>query len=242
MQYELLTYGIPMKYFPHNLDGDPLVDEHREWIQQRRKKEKAIGKSGVKRIIVPGPYDVLLGREKMAQEHPGNFRYLRILEEHRDWYDSAPKIDKTDVAVAVVEKVKFSSGRFLKTDLAGWVEVDDRTARLKVSMAFRSKRRASQMLTKKRTSDSGRRSGDRFNEEASGEDNDFSNPGGMKKPDIDFEANLASEVESRSSKEFKGNYLADSSKRARVIGKAPSSPKAKGGLGENASVPLFSKK
>ena len=190
---------------------------------------------------MPGPYDVLFGREKMAQEHSGNFRYLRILEEHRDWYDSAPKIDKTDVAVAVVEKVKLSGGRFLKTNGADWVEVDDRTARLKVSTAFRSKRRASQILSKKRTIDFRRRSRDKFNEEASGKDNDLSNSGSMKKLDIDFAANLPLTVESRSYKEFKGDYLADS-KRTRVIGKAPSSPKAKGGLGENASLPLFTKK
>jgi hypothetical protein len=204
IQYALLTYGIPMKFFPHDLNGDPRLGEHREWIQQRRKKEKSIEKSGIKRILLPGPYDVLFGREKTAQEHPGNFRYLRILDEHRDRYDSVPKDDKTDVAVAVVEKVKSSSGRFLKTDGAGWVEVDDRTARLKVSMAFRSKRRASQMLTKKRT-----------NEETSGEDNDSSDPGGMKKAGIDFEGNPPSKVESRSCKQVEGNDLADS-KRAKV--------------------------
>jgi hypothetical protein len=230
MQYELLTYGIPMKYFPHNLDGDPLVDEHREWIQRRRKKENNIEKSGIEQIILPGPYDVLFGREKMAQEHPGNFRYLRILEEHRDRYDSVPKDDKTDVAVAVVEKVKLSSGRFLKTEGDFWVEVDDRTSRMKVSMAFRSKRRATQLLTKKRTNDA--------RNEVSREHNDSSNPGGMNK-DIGFEANRPSEVESRSSKEVSGDYRADS-KRTKAA-KAPSSPKAKGGLGEYyAGVPLFS--
>jgi hypothetical protein len=244
MQYELLTYGIPMNFFPHNLDGEPLLDEHRKWIQQRRKKEKTIQKSVTERIIIlPGPYDVLFGREKMAQEHPGNFRYLRILDEHRDRYDSVPKDGKTDVAVAVVEKVKSSSGRFLKIDGAGWVEVDDRTARLKVSMAFRSKRRASQMLTKKRTNndDSRRRSRDASNEEAAGEDNDSSDPDrGMKKVDSDFEGNEPSTVESRYSKEVEGNDLADS-KRAKV-GKAPNSPKATGGLGKHGGVSLFSKK
>jgi hypothetical protein len=202
MQYKLLTYGIPMKVFPHsNLDGEPLVDAHQEWIQQRRNKEKTIETSGMERISLPGPYDVLFGREKMAQEHPGNFRYLRILDEHRDRYDSVPKDDKTDVAVAVVEKVKSTSGRFLKTGEAGWVEVDDKTARLKVSMAFRSKRRASQMLTKKRTNDArGGGNRDAYNqEEASGEGNDSSDPGGMEKLAIDFEQGYPpSKVESRS--------------------------------------------
>lgn len=146
IQYKLLTFGIPMKVFPVTIEGEAKVDQHLEWIQQRRIREESIQDS--KLITVPGPFDVIMGRDRLAQEHPGNFHYLDAIETHLVMYDTLSKVKKTKLSDQIVDGIHESGGRFLKRDKTGWIEIDDRTARYKVSMAFRSKRRTVQTPTK----------------------------------------------------------------------------------------------
>ena len=96
-------------------------------------------------MVVPGPFDVLLGRGRLIQEHLGNLRYRQMIDEHKDQYDSASKLEKTNIAKKVVQLVQASQGRFLKRDEGEdgggfWIEVDDETAREKVSHSFRNRR------------------------------------------------------------------------------------------------------
>jgi hypothetical protein len=146
IHYKLLTFGIPMKVFPVTLEGESQVERHLEWIQQRRKREESVQDS--KRIMVPGPFDVIMGRDRLAQEHPGNFHYLHIIENHLVLYDTSSRVEKTYLASQIVDGIHEIEGRFLKWDETGWIEIDDKTARYKVSMAFRSKRRTVQTPTK----------------------------------------------------------------------------------------------
>jgi hypothetical protein len=146
VQYNLLTFGIPMKVFPVTVEGKTQVERHLEWIQQRRKREESVQDS--KRITVPGPFDVIMGRDRLAQEHPGNFHYLDTIDKQLVMYDTLPKMQKTKLSNQIVDGIHESGGRFLKWDKTGWIEIDDRTARYKVSMAFRSKRRTVQTPTR----------------------------------------------------------------------------------------------
>jgi hypothetical protein len=148
LQYRLLTFGIPMKVFPVTLEGVTQVERHLEWIQQRRKREESVHDSKRKIMVVPGPFDVIMGRDRLAQEHPGNFHYLDTIETHLVMYDAMSKVQKTRLASKIVDGVHQIGGRFLKSDKTGWVKIDDKTARYKVSMAFRSKRRTVQTATK----------------------------------------------------------------------------------------------
>lgn len=94
------------------------------------------------RINVPGPNDVLLGRGKLIQEHTGNLRFRHIVENHREMYETARRLEKTLLASKIVEILQQTGGRFVKRDGTGWAEVDDETARYKVSHSFRNKRLA----------------------------------------------------------------------------------------------------
>jgi hypothetical protein len=96
----------------------------------------------VGRIMVPGPYDVLLGRGKFCQEHIGNVRYRHLVEKYVARYDEAAKDEKTVLSMMIIRMIKESTGRFLKEDGAAWVEADDSVARTKVSQFFRSARLA----------------------------------------------------------------------------------------------------
>jgi hypothetical protein len=146
LQYRLLTFGIPMQVFPVTLAGETRIERHLEWIQQRREREDSVQES--KRIMVPGSLDVIMGRDRLAQEHPGNFHYLDTIETHLVMYDAMSKVQKTRLASKIVDGIHGIGGRFLKSDKTGWIEIDDKTARYKVSMAFRSKRRTVQTPTK----------------------------------------------------------------------------------------------
>jgi hypothetical protein len=93
--------------------------------------------------VDPQMKDVLFGRGKPIQDRPGNVRFREILELHRQQYDQGEKSGKTVIAADIVRIVKGEGGRFLKQNdhgLPGWVEVDDASARMKVSHAFRTRR------------------------------------------------------------------------------------------------------
>jgi hypothetical protein len=148
IHYILLTFGIPMKVFPVTLQGESQVERHLEWIQLRRKREESVQDYCKRIIIVPGPYDVIMGRDRLAQEYPGNLHYLDMIETHLVMYDALSKVKKTELASQIVDGIHEIGGRFLKLDETGWIKIDDKTARYKVSMAFRSKRRTLQTPTK----------------------------------------------------------------------------------------------
>ena len=96
--------------------------------------------SGLGKVISPGPFDVLLGRGRLCQEHVGNVRYRQLVVKHKEQYDNSSTVDKTSISLMIVNLVKDSSGRFLKDNGDGWIEVDDKRARDKVSHSFRTLR------------------------------------------------------------------------------------------------------
>jgi hypothetical protein len=172
MQYNLKSFGIPVKVLPLDMDGNPIMEYHQQWMQRQRALEG--GTAAVDNIVEPETApssssmatattgstsitfhdnDVLLGRDKVSQSHSGNYRFQYMIEEHWDEYDKSSKVEKTALATKIVDLVK-QEGRFLKfnDETNGWEEIDDKTARVKVSMAFRSKRRSYGLSTKRRQS------------------------------------------------------------------------------------------
>ena len=156
-----MTFGLPTKVLPFDVDGNLQFENHRKWIDQQRVKKRqlieykqALQQLPIRkqptnsynphaRISAPAPLDVLMGREKISQEHTGNFRYNQIIHSRLEKYESGTKQEKTQMATEVLEVVKGSGGRFLKLESGSWVQVDDRVAREKVSNGFRSKRKTS---------------------------------------------------------------------------------------------------
>ena len=142
-----MTFGIPSVAIPVDNGGEINLENHEKWLIAREHlEEMSSNTSGIDkfpRTFIPGPLDVLLGRDKIAQEHLGNYRYLQIIEDHQERYDNAPtKHQKSLLAGEILNMIKESGGRFLKMDYAGWVEAEDSLSRSKIANAFRSRRRA----------------------------------------------------------------------------------------------------
>jgi hypothetical protein len=100
-------------------------------------------------------YDVLLGRGKSFDQHPGNLFFRSWIDRLQSQYDQAPdRTSKTSICKEIVQKIHDRNGLFLqlKEGTHGknvvWMEVSDLTARNKVANCFRSFRRkkASQPL------------------------------------------------------------------------------------------------
>jgi hypothetical protein len=151
VQQKLQTFGIPKEHLPLVLvgEGEYKVKPHRAWLKKRAQQEveDAEAGTGVYRITVPGRMDVLFGRGKPIQESPGNLKYHILLAYHAPHYEAAKKFDKMEIARQVVDYVQSYGGRFLRPDHAGWVPVDDPTAREKVSHGFRTRRSLMQTTT-----------------------------------------------------------------------------------------------
>lgn len=101
-------------------------------------------------------HDVLLGRGRGPNMHPGNQRYREIIYANRDNYNKASnRTEQTRITREIVNHIK-QQGRFLKrletpknkkkkkrgeANVDAWVEVSDATARLKVGQCLRYKLR-----------------------------------------------------------------------------------------------------
>lgn len=93
--------------------------------------------------FTPNELDVIVGRGKVCYKHSGNLRLARIVQSVLTTYSSteATKKSKTELIKSIVTQIRESSpdGGFVKFDSekGEWFEVGDRTAREKVSQAFR---------------------------------------------------------------------------------------------------------
>ncbi|CAJ1969728.1 unnamed protein product [Cylindrotheca closterium] len=93
------------------------------------------------RIRKPSNPDILLGRGKPFQNHPGNQRMLRIVDEHKERYLSEKRDKKRAIVEEVLDIIQRHGARFLKRIDHGeyWREVESSVSFEKVSHALRSK-------------------------------------------------------------------------------------------------------
>ena len=100
-------------------------------------------------IELPGKCDVLLGRGRPLQEHPGNQRFRTLVDSYVEQYESSKKRkEKTELTELVLETIQREGGRFVQMEEGSngskssglWYEVSDAVARDKVSHAFRTQR------------------------------------------------------------------------------------------------------
>ena len=99
-------------------------------------------------VMVPNPSDILFGRGKPIQMHPGNVWLGSIVEDIVPlYYKETSREGKSNVTQRVVRQVKERGGRFLKPYSDGgpssaggciWIEVNDDQGQEKVATAFRS--------------------------------------------------------------------------------------------------------
>jgi len=146
--YNLMTFGIPAENMPVSFSGDRRLEAHQDFCKRIRSFSTLSG-DPEKFIVLPSTYDVLLGRGKPIQKHPGNLRYHQVVGSYQGAYEEMHKLAKTDLSKTIVEQFKDAGHRFLKQEEYGWVEVDDEAARNKVSHAFRNHRIAARVQERK---------------------------------------------------------------------------------------------
>ena len=146
--YTLMTFGLPNDVLPILPSGNLRLEGHQELVRRLRKQDESNIAPGA-RVVLPLTSDVLLGRGKPLQKHPGNIRYHHIIDTYNDQYENALKLEKTKISMYLVEQIQKAGGRFLKLDDVGWVEIGDDAARSKVAHTFRNHRIAKRQAEKK---------------------------------------------------------------------------------------------
>lgn len=141
VQYELQSFGIPLKQLPVNSEGKFRTKEHLAWLRARIIQEQCGRFNRSNTVIVPGHSDILFGRGKALQSHFGNLRFANLLEDEMERYMQAKRNVKLAIANELVARIKQSGGRFLRQDRDGiWEEVDDKVAADKVGHGFRNRK------------------------------------------------------------------------------------------------------
>jgi hypothetical protein len=128
-------------------EGELKTVNHLKWIARRKAKDtKMINKKGVfDGVDLPGRNDVLLGRGKIFQDHPGSVILRNIVSCFLEEFKLASKHGKTAITWKIMKTIKGQGGRFLKRNADGWwVEVSDEAAREKVDMSFRTAKKQMQ--------------------------------------------------------------------------------------------------
>ncbi|CAJ1935472.1 unnamed protein product [Cylindrotheca closterium] len=94
-------------------------------------------------VLKPTENDVLLGRGRSIQNHPGNIRFREIVDSYQDEYDRTPRNQRRNVSISVATRLKANGTRFLeqRKDSRGWEESSFEKCELTIRQLFRSKRK-----------------------------------------------------------------------------------------------------
>ena len=145
--YQLRTFGIAMDTFPTDPFGDMRKDILNVWFDQHLQAIQlpSADTGGVAARAEPGRIfenDVLLGRGRAVQSHPGNIRFRRFLEEHQAEYEQSPRFMRHAVAAQFVRILNSNGVRFLhRGENDVWVESEFEDAERKVGQYFRELRK-----------------------------------------------------------------------------------------------------
>ena len=93
--------------------------------------------------------DILLGRGKRHQNHPGNVRFRQIVNRHKEEYNTMKRPDKWSKVQSVHSEIVKNGARFLKSldNEDSWVVVPKSVAQQKVCHTLRCKRNVKKIAT-----------------------------------------------------------------------------------------------
>lgn len=166
LRYQLQGYGIPTELIPITDTGNIKRANHKLWFklrtyletqaQQSEGETESLSSSErsyppVSQIIdCPGLNDVVFRRGKNMNHHPGNAKFMSLIEErifeHTIDLNTSPE-RRLSIEVELIEKVRQEGGRFLKWDIErGWLVdmstgSDSKELQSKVHYAFRDFRK-----------------------------------------------------------------------------------------------------
>ena len=114
----------------------------------------------------PTIYDIIVGRGKNIDAHPGNVQFRNLLrEKYMEEYEKAPKFRKTELAERIIRDLTDSNIRFLQKNVSSdknaggngivngdqWIEVDFSTIREKIGRTFRRLRESEKQRSKRQS-------------------------------------------------------------------------------------------
>ncbi|KAL3938466.1 MAG: hypothetical protein SGBAC_006622 [Bacillariaceae sp.] len=94
-------------------------------------------------VVQPTNRDIMLGRGRHIQNHPGNIHFREMLEAYRDLYDQTPRNQRRSVSAEVARRLKGRGIRFLEQtkDNGGWMESSFEKCESTIRQLFRSRRK-----------------------------------------------------------------------------------------------------
>eukprot|EP00980_Cylindrotheca_fusiformis_P026627 scaffold16689_cov107-Cylindrotheca_fusiformis.AAC.2 len=137
---KLAGFGINGVNLAISSEGDLKLDRHKAMLRSLKCLEAQTSSTDVF-VILPTHTDVLLGRGKPIQNHPGNIRLSLIVESLLQDYDGFVKRrEKTQLAAETVDRMKRAGVRFLTRCNEGWTIAPVKLTRERVSSTFRTVR------------------------------------------------------------------------------------------------------
>ena len=92
-------------------------------------------------VSTPQRYDIILGRGKGPDRHPGNTRMREILRRYRErYFDVTERVVKRRIVMKAYHEIVKDGARFLKQIEGEWVVVDKETAKVKINDCLRCAR------------------------------------------------------------------------------------------------------
>lgn len=150
LRYSLQSHGIPMQEFPIDSDGNIL----QKFIDKSCRVNYRVGFGPPKpkaeketeniKSFDPRPVDILLGRGKRFQNHPGNVELRSLVEDLQIEYDSIRRIERRRIVQRIKQSLSNEKGaRFLKQDEGkeAWILAESAEADEKIRQHFRCGRK-----------------------------------------------------------------------------------------------------
>lgn len=159
LHYQLQSHGVALKTCPVDSSGGIRRDVMNVWYPKHLAYMQSKGfpianlvdssmlvtiSSTSSAVTMVRSNDVLLGRGKGSQDHPGNIRFREFLDGYSDVYDKAPRKERRVIATELSSILSLNGVRFLKQNEAKeWVESDAPAIEAKIGQLFRSIRKKS---------------------------------------------------------------------------------------------------
>lgn len=151
MKQKLEAYNIPsginLPATSATQDDAVSIDYLEQYLSLTRRQEQEATIKRADTIVQPLSSDVILGRGRHQQEHPGNLELAKLVDSKREEYSKLRKLEKTRIIREIVESFESSGGRFVErneedgsnSSKVQWRESSTDARREKVSQLFRTK-------------------------------------------------------------------------------------------------------
>lgn len=165
LRYQLQSHGISLETCPVDWRGEARPEVLNLWYEDHLAQIESIDHSEneeindassgsestgnsifstttATRTPTVRPTDVLLGRGKGYQNHPGNIQFRECLQDYCDNYDEAHRHKRRRIARDVAQILTETGVRFLKLNgNMEWIESDHVTVEDKITQLFRTLRK-----------------------------------------------------------------------------------------------------